>query len=253
MLPTLRAPRLWAFAGDFCWRNSERHHHQQQQRCHKDSHRRDLYTKDSSEFFVVSERCGEMKWSPLTLSLLRDSDQCQISPAASPEIFHHTVWRTWLFIAYSDERWLYYQFSPPHSYIFSIKGRENVLFELRSERVEDPIGKQKERFSTPHCTVVYFQWPLHRASIWSTHCYECVGLSGTNRTASCLGDYFNNAFGKYWSCWSVKSRKPKPPSSFCGRLYKPVVTMRRQIPTTLCNYTFLDFRSASGLISMHMT
>ena len=24
------------------------------------------------------------------------SDQCQISPAASPEILHHTVWRTWL-------------------------------------------------------------------------------------------------------------------------------------------------------------
>ena len=46
------------------------------------------------------------------------SDQCQISPAASPEILHHTVWRTRLFIAYSDERWLYYQFSLPHLYIF---------------------------------------------------------------------------------------------------------------------------------------
>ena len=34
------------------------------------------------------------------------SDQCQISPAASLEILHHTVWRTWLFVAYSDERWL---------------------------------------------------------------------------------------------------------------------------------------------------
>ena len=34
-------------------------------------------------------------------------DQCQISPAASPQILHHTVWRTWLFITYSDERWLY--------------------------------------------------------------------------------------------------------------------------------------------------
>ena len=27
------------------------------------------------------------------------SDEFQISPAASPEILHHTVWRTWLFIA----------------------------------------------------------------------------------------------------------------------------------------------------------
>ena len=31
---------------------------------------------------------------------------------------HHTVWKTWLFIAYSNERWLCYQFSLPHLYIF---------------------------------------------------------------------------------------------------------------------------------------
>ena len=37
-----------------------------------------------------------------------ESDQCQIFPAASPEIVHHTVSRTWLFIAYSGERWLQY-------------------------------------------------------------------------------------------------------------------------------------------------
>ena len=29
-------------------------------------------------------------------------------------ILHHTAWRTWLSIAYSDERWLSYQFSLPH-------------------------------------------------------------------------------------------------------------------------------------------
>ena len=40
------------------------------------------------------------------------SDQFQISPAASPETLHHTVWRTWFFITYSDEG--YYQFSLPH-------------------------------------------------------------------------------------------------------------------------------------------
>ena len=63
-----------------------------------------------------------------------ESDQYQISPAASPEILHHTVRRTWIFIAYSDERRLQYKFSLPHLYIFSLKGWENVLFELRSER-----------------------------------------------------------------------------------------------------------------------
>ena len=47
----------------------------------------------------------------------------------------HTVWKTWLFITYSDERWLYFQFSLPHLYISLQKGWENVLFELWSERV----------------------------------------------------------------------------------------------------------------------
>ena len=47
------------------------------------------------------------------------SDQFQISPAASPEILHHTVWRISIFIDFSDKlkRWLYYQFSQPHLYI----------------------------------------------------------------------------------------------------------------------------------------
>ena len=63
------------------------------------------------------------------------SDQCQISPAASPEISHRTVWRTWLFLAYSDERLLYCLFSLLHLFHFSLKGWENVLCELGSERV----------------------------------------------------------------------------------------------------------------------
>ena len=65
-----------------------------------------------------------------------ESDQCQNSPAASQEIWHHTVWRIWLFIAYSDERWLYYKFSLHHACNCFLKGWENTLFELRSERVK---------------------------------------------------------------------------------------------------------------------
>ena len=65
---------------------------------------------------------------PLTLSLPRVIN-VKISPAASPIIVHHPVRRTWLFVPYSDERWLHYQFSLPHLYIFSLKGSENVLFE----------------------------------------------------------------------------------------------------------------------------
>ena len=67
------------------------------------------------------------------------SDQCQISPAASPIIVHHTVWRTWLFITHSDERWLHYQFSLPHLYIFSLKGSENVLFESSGVKGLNPV------------------------------------------------------------------------------------------------------------------
>ena len=53
------------------------------------------------------------------------SDQSNSSPAASPAILHNTVWRIWLFIACSDERWLYYQFSLSHAYICLWEGREN--------------------------------------------------------------------------------------------------------------------------------
>ena len=68
--------------------------------------------------------------NPFTLK----SDQSPISPVASPEILHHTVWRTWLFIAYSNERLLHYQFSLPHPYISLEEGWENVLFELPSSK-----------------------------------------------------------------------------------------------------------------------
>ena len=74
------------------------------------------------------------------------SDQFRISPSASQEILHHTVWRTWLFIAYSDERWLYYQFSLPHLHVSPQEGWENVIFELGSERVKLPNNN--------YCTVV---------------------------------------------------------------------------------------------------
>ena len=74
-------------------------------------------------------------------SFASKSDQLQNSSAASPEILHHTVWRTWHFIAYSDERWLQYQFSLPHLYISLLEGWENVLFRLESERVNTAVQR----------------------------------------------------------------------------------------------------------------
>ena len=74
----------------------------------------------------------------------------QISPAASPEILHHTVWRTWLFIAYSDERHYttnsHYCTSLIH---FLLKCWENVLFELGSERV-DPFSPEIKKYIPPN-------------------------------------------------------------------------------------------------------
>ena len=64
-------------------------------------------------------------------------DQFQTSLAASPGIVHHTVRRTWLFMAYSDEMWLYYQFSLAQHHLYVLlKGWENVLLELGGERVK---------------------------------------------------------------------------------------------------------------------
>ena len=56
--------------------------------------------------YVHKENGASIQVNPFT----PESDQCQNSPAASQEIWHRTVWRTWLFIAYSDEKWFYYKF-----------------------------------------------------------------------------------------------------------------------------------------------
>ena len=46
------------------------------------------------------------------------------------EILHHTGWRTWHFIAYSDERGLYYQFSFPVIHLFQ-RSRKRSRLEWR--------------------------------------------------------------------------------------------------------------------------
>ena len=77
------------------------------------------------------------------------SDQFQITAlAASPGILHHTVWRTWLIVAYSDANmiimiYLAYTFllkklGKCTFWTWGVKGLkswENVPFQLGSERV----------------------------------------------------------------------------------------------------------------------
>ena len=79
------------------------------------------------------------------------SDQIYISLTAPPEILHHTVRRTWLFIAYSDERWLYHHFSLPPLYIsFS---RVNLSIEC-------------EVFPVLVFCLFVFCWFVHLIRIW---------------------------------------------------------------------------------------
>ena len=61
------------------------------------------------------------------------SDQFLMSPTAAPEICHQTVWRTWLFIAYSKMTTL--PILTTSRIHFSLKGWEDVLFELGNERL----------------------------------------------------------------------------------------------------------------------
>ena len=49
--------------------------------------------------WIVCSYCSSYPFTP-------KNDQIQISPAVSPGILHHTVWRTWLFMANSDENLL---------------------------------------------------------------------------------------------------------------------------------------------------
>ena len=144
------------------------------------------------------------------------NDQFQISPAASPEILHHTVWRTWVFIAYSDERWLYYQFSLPHFIHFSLEGWENVLFEVGSERVSSLLSlwlssREKQRRPQPSRkgpesrTEPYFCcWSAYPAVPvgfrWSTSGYK---VHRKNRTLQSSSSWKWHWFGSdEWPRWS---------------------------------------------------
>ena len=91
----------------------------------------------SSQFF----HCFSPTWSTLS-PFTPKSDQVQISPAASPVILHHKVWRTWLFIAYSHWKMIIVPILITSLTHFSLKGWENVLIELGSERVKGLFDNQ---------------------------------------------------------------------------------------------------------------
>ena len=82
--------------------------------------------------WVSGQRCASRRCHTASTRSTGNAYVCGLGNT----ILYHTVWRTWLFVAYSDQRWLYYQFSLHNLYVSFIEGWENVLFELGSERVK---------------------------------------------------------------------------------------------------------------------
>ena len=103
-----------------------------------------------------SNRCMFNPFTP-------ESDQVQISPVASQVILHHTVWRTWLFIAYSDWKILVPVLTTSLIH-FSWKGWENVLFELGIERVNKENYRESGIKFTPG-----WNTEKHKKALNSTH------------------------------------------------------------------------------------
>ena len=90
--------------------------------------------------------------------------------------------KTWLFIAYSNKRSSHYQFSLPNLYAFSLQCWENVLFDLRSERVN--------AFAEP---IIFLIKSLEKALAASTRRY--LGFSPLELTEG-LGHIASNDMNK---------------------------------------------------------
>ena len=86
---------------------------------------------------LQGENISDLQKNILTFSLSRVI-------SLQPYQIYYTQYRELGFIAYSDERWLYYLTS-------SLSLRVNVLFELGSERIKFAHNKRRVH----HCTRVY--------------------------------------------------------------------------------------------------
>ena len=92
-------------------------------------------------------RCGlRMRCSCRLNPFTSKNEQFQISPAASAETLHHTVCRTWLFIAYSDERWLYYQFSLYLTYTLNRLGERLINLQKLRSKFNDKLSQWGDWF-----------------------------------------------------------------------------------------------------------
>ena len=90
------------------------------------------------------------------------SDQFQISPTASPEILHHAGWGTWLFIAYSDERWLHYQFSLQH-----LKVGRMCVSNVGGKGFHLKVSKAWTQNPRKAVALTWLTWPIPPAKCWT--------------------------------------------------------------------------------------
>ena len=93
------------------WRNLKTFQNLEVKACHL-TH---LITQASRKFTHNPQTEVTKELNPFTPK----SDQCQLSPVALPEIECHTVWRTWLSIAYSDERYTTNSHYIPYIFLFN--------------------------------------------------------------------------------------------------------------------------------------
>ena len=98
----------------------------------------------------------------------------KISPAVSPEILHHTAWRSWLVIALLRWKVIILPILTNSPNTFSLKGWENVVFEIGSERVKITYSHTVGP-SNPACTRSRTQNPSGR-----TVRHYCKDLGGTH-------------------------------------------------------------------------
>ena len=163
------------------------------------------------------------------------SDQFQISPEASPEILHLTVWRTWLFIVFSDERWLYYQFSLHHlcSSLITIGRMYFLSFGLKSNVIWVPG-------CTASFSAVYEQTPEAAVSSLST------GDQKSKRSVVRMFLSERGAFGGYSIYTQVKTHW----MISCGSH----ATSSRSLISFVANFSFLlQLKTSRLLIPVHLT
>ena len=140
------------------------------------------------------------KASAISIKSQLARDQCQISPGASPEILHQTVWRTLRFIAYSDEAWFMLTILTTSLTHFSLNVWENVLFQLGSERVKLPFHFQLRFHGMPETVAKSMTTTKHGSNVvrlcfllscrfwWTTTGLETIWkkqLRGLACTTSC--------------------------------------------------------------------